>query len=330
MPITSMAAPGLGSSSSHPAWVSLEASGSDHSSAPLASKAKPTPYLVQLKSPDRPLPSPTQVPGDKAAWRPNGVQKQPWACSPTWLGLFFFFVPGKPPYLPNSAILRLSRVVKAPVVFLTDSLIRRLSLALFLTLTVGHHKGISTGCSVGSVGHQGICCSRTTLTFKMQVGDFLPASFLPCPSSPVCRPTDPTTALRGKKLMGRVLTGTSISTKAEGEDGTEKAALRGKSSIACKSTRDLTPEQATRRQEKGDLGGRHPCHKMENCRGKQQSRLLGRDVPVRAEQSPLGTPRMPQRRPRQPGGGGWQQEDHQQAEIQRNKVSKSTSGVVLL
>lgn len=99
-----------------------------------------------------------------------------WDCSHMWLGLFF--VPGKPPHTPNSAILRLSRSIKTPVVFLTDSLVRRLSLALFLTLTVGHPKGISAGCSMGSVGHQGICCSRMTLTFKMQVGDFLLASFL--------------------------------------------------------------------------------------------------------------------------------------------------------
>lgn len=231
-------------------------------SACIQSKTHPLPCAAEVSRPASTL-------SNTSTWRQSSVEAK--RGSETALGLLshvawsFFFVPGKPPYMPNSAILRLSRVAKALVVFLTDSLVRRLSLALFLTLTVGHHKGISTGCSVGSVGHQGICCSRTTLTFKMQVGDFLPASFLPCPSSPVCRPTDPATALRGKKLTGRVLTGTSISTKAEGEDGTEKAALRGKSSIACKSTRDLTSEQATRRQEKGDLGGRHPRHKMENC-----------------------------------------------------------------
>lgn len=38
-----------GSSSSHPAWVFLEASSSDHSSAPLVSDAKATYYLVQLE-----------------------------------------------------------------------------------------------------------------------------------------------------------------------------------------------------------------------------------------------------------------------------------------
>lgn len=88
----------------------------------------------------------------KQCWRPKRVQQQPCRCSHTWFGLFF--VPGKPPYTPNSAILRLSGAVKTLVVFPTDSLARRLSLALFLTLTVGHPKGISAGCSAGSVGHQ--------------------------------------------------------------------------------------------------------------------------------------------------------------------------------
>lgn len=37
------------SSSSHPSWVSSEASGSDHSSTPLVPKAKTTYYLVQLE-----------------------------------------------------------------------------------------------------------------------------------------------------------------------------------------------------------------------------------------------------------------------------------------
>lgn len=38
-----------GSSSSHPAWVSLEASSSNHSSTVLVSKAKTTYYFVQLE-----------------------------------------------------------------------------------------------------------------------------------------------------------------------------------------------------------------------------------------------------------------------------------------
>ena len=62
--------------------------------------------LCSWKSPDQPSPSPTQVPGDKAVQRPNGVQKQSWDYSHMWFGLFF--VPGKPPHTPNSAILRLS------------------------------------------------------------------------------------------------------------------------------------------------------------------------------------------------------------------------------
>lgn len=119
------------------------ASSSDHSSAPIQSlHLPPCAAMSSLHA--------LQQPGDKAARRPNG--------SETAVGLLLqvvwsYFVPGKPPYTPNSAILRLSRAVKTLVVFLTDSLARRLSLALFLTLTIGHPKGISAGCSVGSVGH---------------------------------------------------------------------------------------------------------------------------------------------------------------------------------
>lgn len=148
MPITSISASGLGEAAA-PTQPGLPWRRAAAITAPLClcPKQKLPTTLCSWKSPDQPSPSPTQVPGDKAVRRPNGVQKQSWDCSHTWFGLFF--VPGKPPHTPNSTILRLSGSIKTLVVFLTDSLVRRLSLALFLTLTVGHPKGSPLGAVQG-------------------------------------------------------------------------------------------------------------------------------------------------------------------------------------